>query len=51
MSESTYRAERRTIYLGDIPLEVAMLPNGDYCFSQTQVAGVIDKFQSSINGT
>jgi len=49
MEQSTYKAERRTIYLGDIPLEVAMLPNGDYCLSQTQVAGAIDKFQSSIN--
>ena len=48
MKQKTYRAERRTIYLGDIPLEVAMLPNGDYCLSQTQVAGAIDKFQSSI---
>ena len=49
MEQSTYKAERRTIYLGDFPLEVAMLPNGDYCLSQSQVAGVIDKFQSSIN--
>ena len=57
MEQSTYKAERRTIYLGDFPLEVAMLPNGDYCLSQSQVAGArreadlfeIDKFQSSIN--
>ena len=48
MKQSTYKAERRTIYLGDIPLEVAMLPNGDYCLSQTQVAGAIDKAQNSI---
>ncbi len=48
MSQSTYKAERRTIYLGNIPLEIAMLPNGDYCLSQTQVAGVIDKDQNSI---
>ena len=48
MEQSTYRAERRTIYLGDIPLEVAMLPNGDYCLSQTQVAEVIDKAPASI---
>ena len=48
MSQSTYKAERRTIYLGDIPLEVAMLPNGDYCLSQSQVAGAIDKAQYSI---
>ena len=49
MEQLTYKAERRTIYLGDIPLQVAMLPNGDYCLSQTEVAGAIDKFQSSIN--
>ncbi|MDJ0533198.1 MAG: hypothetical protein QNJ70_12000 [Xenococcaceae cyanobacterium MO_207.B15] len=48
MSQSTYKAERRTIYLGDIPLEIAMLPNGDYCLSQTQVAAAIDKDQNSI---
>ena len=48
MSQSTYRAERRTIYLGDIPLEIAMLPNGDYCLSQTQVAAAIDKSRDSM---
>ena len=45
---STYKAQRRTIYLGDIPLEVAMLPNGEYCLSQTQVASVIDKSRDSM---
>ena len=49
MKQSTYRAERRTIYLGDIPLEIAMLPNGDYCLSQTQVAGAIDKGRDSMS--
>ncbi len=48
MSELTYKAERRTIYLGDIPLEVAMLPDGKYCLSQTQVAAAIDKPGSSV---
>ena len=48
MKQSTYKAQRRTIYLGDIPLEVAMLPNGDYCLSQTQVAAVIDKDRNSM---
>ena len=48
MEQTTYRAERRTIYLGDIPLEVAMLPNGDYCLSQTQVAEVIGKHRNSM---
>ena len=49
MPQSTYKAERRTIYLGDIPLEIAMLPNGDYCLSQTQVAAAIDKRRSSMS--
>ena len=49
MSQSTYKAERRTIYLGDIPLEIAMLPNGDYCLSQTQVAAAHDKRRSSMS--
>ena len=49
MEQSTYKAERRTIYLGDIPLEVAMLPNGDYCLSQTQVASAIDKDRNSMS--
>lgn len=48
MEQTTYKAERRTIHLGDIPLEVAMLPNGDYCLSQTQVAKAIDKAPRSI---
>ncbi len=48
MSQSIYKAQRRTIHLGDFPLEVAMLPNGEYRLSQTQVAGVIDKAQNSI---
>ncbi len=48
MEQTTYRAERRTIYLGDIPLEVAMLPNGDYCLSQTQVAYAIEKDRNSV---
>ncbi len=48
MSESIYKAQRRTIHLGDIPLEIAMLPNGERCFSQTQVASAIDKPASSL---
>ena len=43
MQPHTYKAQRRTIQIGDIPLEVAMLPEGTYVFSQSQVAGAIDK--------
>ena len=34
-------AERATIYLGSIPLEVFMLPDGQYVLSQTQLAEAI----------
>jgi hypothetical protein len=34
-------AERATIYLGSIPLEVFMLPDGRYVLSQTQVAEAV----------
>lgn len=43
MKTLTYKAQRRTIHIGDIPLEVAMLPDGSYVFSQTEVAAVVDK--------
>jgi len=39
----THKAQRSTIQLGDISLEVAMLPNGDYVFSQSEVTKVVDK--------
>ena len=42
------KAESRTIYLADTPIEVAMLPNGSYCLSQTQVASAIDKVPASM---
>ena len=40
-------AERATIYLGSIPLEVFMLPDGRYVLSQTQVAEAVDKTKVS----
>ncbi len=46
--ENTFKAQRRTIHIGEISLEVAMLPDGSYRLSQTEVAGVIDKGESSI---
>jgi len=41
------RAKRRTIDLGEIPLEVFQLPSGDYRLSQTQVAEAIGKEERS----
>jgi len=46
--DHTSKAQRRTIHIGEISLEVAMLPDGSYRLSQTEVAGVIDKGESSI---
>ncbi|MEG4838312.1 hypothetical protein [Microcoleus sp. B9-D4] len=40
-------AERATIYLGSIPLEVFMLPDGRYVLSQTQVAEAVGKTEVS----
>ncbi|MGK7949201.1 MAG: hypothetical protein AB4368_10465 [Xenococcaceae cyanobacterium] len=48
MEQSNYKAPYRTIYLGDISLEVFKLPNGEYCLSQIQVASVIDKAPESV---
>ncbi len=48
MEKSNYIAPCRTIYVGDLPLDVAMLPDGEYCLSQTQVAEVIDKSPESL---
>lgn len=41
-------AERATIYLGRIPLEVFMLPDGQYVLSQTQVAESVEKDELSV---
>lgn len=43
MLPQTHKAQRCTIQLGNISLEVAMLPNGDYVFSQSEVTKVVDK--------
>ena len=40
-------AERATIYLGNIPLEVFMLPDAQYVLSQTQVAEAVGKTKVS----
>lgn len=45
MLPQTHKAQRSTIQLGDISLEVAMLPNGDYVFSQSEVTKVVDKLE------
>lgn len=44
----TYKAEPRVIQLGQIPVTVYQLPNGNYCLSQTEVSGVIEKLESSL---
>jgi len=41
------KAKRRTIHLGDKPLEVFQLASGEYRLSQTQVAEAIEKPESS----
>jgi hypothetical protein len=43
----TAKAERATIHLGDIPLEVFQLPDGTYRLSQTQAAEAIGKDEIS----
>jgi hypothetical protein len=44
----TYKAEPRIIQLGEISVTVYQLPNGNYCLSQTEVTGVIDKLADSL---
>ncbi len=46
-SSVTGKAKRRTIHLGDIPLEVFQLPSGEYKLSQTQAAEAIEKDERS----
>lgn len=46
--EKVCKAQRRTIYIGDIPLEVAMLPDGSYRLSQTQATEVVNKRRNSM---
>ncbi len=42
------KAEPRIIQLGQIPVTVYQLPNGNYCLSQTEVSGVLEKLESSL---
>jgi hypothetical protein len=46
-SQKAVKAERATILLGDISLEVFKMPDGHYRLSQTQVAGAVEKDESS----
>ena len=48
MEESNYIVPSRTIRLGDSPMDVGMLPNGDYCLSQAQVAQIIGQTPESL---
>ena len=48
MQKPNYIAPCRTIYLGETPLTVAMLANGDYRLSQREVANAIAKEPDSI---
>lgn len=41
VQNSTTKAQRTTINLGDIPLEVFLMPDGDYRLSQTQALAAI----------
>ena len=40
--------QKATIYLGNIPLEVFMLPDGHYVLSQTQMAQSVEKDELSV---
>ncbi len=46
--EPTFKAQRRTINIGDISLEVAMLPDSTYRLSYTQATEVIEKDHNSM---
>lgn len=45
---STGKAQRQTIQLGTIPIQVFLLPDGSYYLSQTEVSVVIGKAKYSI---
>lgn len=45
---STYKAECRSIQLGNIILSVYRMPDGDYSTSQVEVARVIKKVENSV---
>ena len=46
--EPTFKAQRRTINLGDISLEVAMLPDSTYRLSYAQATEAVEKDRSSM---
>lgn len=48
MLSQTHKAQRCTIELGDISLEVAMLPDGTYRMSYVQASEVVDKSRNSM---
>lgn len=48
MAPQVYKAQRCTINVGDIPLEVAMLPDSSYRLSYAQSTEVINKDRSSM---
>lgn len=45
---STSKAQRRTIQMGTITVQVFLLPDGPYCLSQTEVAAIIGRAEYSI---
>lgn len=48
MLPQTHKAQRCTVQLGDISLEVAMLPDGSYRLSYVQASEVVDKNRNSV---
>lgn len=48
MQPQVYKAQRRNIQLGDISLEIAMLPDSSYRLSYTQTAEVVNLDRSSM---
>jgi len=46
--DHTFKAQRRTISIGDISLEVAMLPDSTYRLSYTQTTEIVDKNRNSM---
>ncbi len=49
MEKSNCKLPSATIYLGDTLIDYRMLPNGDYCLNQAQVAQVVDEAPASIS--
>ncbi len=49
MEKSNCKLPSATIYLEDTLVDYRMLPNGDYCLNQAQVAQVVDEVPASIS--